>query len=139
MPRALQKMCSKCGQSKPRDQFAKNRSRRDGLAHYCKVCDKKRYGEFKQKHPDKYKASQRKWHLWRTYGMTVHEFETLLEAQGGGCAICGTREPGGRGTFCVDHEHETGEIRGLLCHECNTRLDEGAVSGEIAAYLNEHR
>ena len=50
-------------------------------------------------------------------------YDAMLKAQGGRCAlfeVCGHEEPGGRGTWHVDHDHKTGRARGLLCHECNT-------------------
>jgi hypothetical protein len=60
----------------------------------------------------------------RRYGLTPEQYEARLAAQGGGCAICGTTEPGGRGrgTFYVDHNHATGQVRGLLCSPCNLML-----------------
>ncbi len=54
--------------------------------------------------------------------MTPSEFEARLASQGGGCAICGTKTPGGRGRFVVDHDHKTGVVRGLLCNLCNPAL-----------------
>lgn len=45
----------------------------------------------------------------------------MLAAQGGGCAICGKQCPTGR-ALAVDHDHDTGEIRGLLCYKHNTAL-----------------
>lgn len=67
--------------------------------------------------------------LWK-YGITAERHAELLEAQGGGCGICGTTEPGGRGSFHVDHDHACCPgirscgtcIRGLLCAACNTAL-----------------
>jgi len=61
------------------------------------------------------------------YGLTQAEFEALLEKQGGKCAICNTTNPVGEGnttakrsfSFAVDHCHETGKVRGLLCNPCN--------------------
>ena len=50
------------------------------------------------------------------YGITLREYDVLLEQQGGVCAICGGK--GQRG-LCVDHNHTTGEIRKLLCNSCN--------------------
>jgi hypothetical protein len=59
----------------------------------------------------------------RKYNTTRQIYNDTLAAQGGGCAACGKKEPGGRGKyFHVDHDHQTGKIRGLLCHECNTAL-----------------
>jgi hypothetical protein len=46
----------------------------------------------------------------------------MKEDQGHKCAICSTTEPGGRGDFHVDHDHETGEVRSLLCCKCNLGL-----------------
>lgn len=61
-------------------------------------------------------------HQWRRqHGLTVEGYFALLEKQGGGCGICngGTN---GRGIFHVDHDHETGVVRGLLCAKCNILL-----------------
>ena len=46
----------------------------------------------------------------------------ILKKQNNSCAICGTKKPGGHGTFVVDHCHKTSKIRGLLCNHCNTGL-----------------
>lgn len=64
-------------------------------------------------------------------GITLEEYEHLLELQGGGCGICGA-EPKTR-RLDVDHDHGTGEIRGLLCHTCNRRL-RGRVTVEWLLY-----
>lgn len=61
-------------------------------------------------------------HLRSWYGMTRAEYLEMLEAQGGGCAICGATDAGAKKPFHVDHCHETHRIRGLLCNGCNTRL-----------------
>jgi hypothetical protein len=62
-------------------------------------------------------------HLKDRYGITIEEYDLLVQAQNGRCAICGTTNPGGRKVrFCVDHDHITGKIRGLLCSPCNRAL-----------------
>lgn len=62
-------------------------------------------------------------HLKKTYGITVEIFGEMLAAQGGGCAICAVKEcPSHRENLSVDHDHETGVVRGLLCHHCNLLL-----------------
>lgn len=67
---------------------------------------------------------QRKHDRMRELGLTPDEFAARLEAQGGVCAICRSRDvnlgPGGR--LMIDHDHVTGRVRGLLCGACNTWL-----------------
>jgi hypothetical protein len=67
------------------------------------------------------KRSLRKTHLKQKYGLTVEDYERMLEAQGGGCAICG-RPPRDDISLHVDHDHETGLIRGLLCFPGNNAI-----------------
>lgn len=68
-------------------------------------------------------TASRKSHLRIAYNMTPDEYSRLLDFQGGQCAICNTDKAGGRfGQFQVDHDHKTGDIRGLLCYQCNIGL-----------------
>lgn len=60
--------------------------------------------------------------ILKKYNITIKEYDKLLKKQGKGCAICGTKIPGGTGRFAIDHEHLTGKIRGLLCVNCNNGL-----------------
>ena len=64
--------------------------------------------------------------LLRKYGITPEQYAQMLLDQGGVCAICGLPETrilhGQVCQLCVDHDHETGEVRGLLCFMCNTTL-----------------
>lgn len=87
--------------------------------------------------------NSRKYHLSKTYGITTEQYEDLLERQGGTCATCSADEPGGRlKNFAVDHDHETGEIRGLLCFACNLVLgligDDAGTLRALADYLSTH-
>jgi fructose-1,6-bisphosphatase len=59
--------------------------------------------------------------LKRNFGITLAEYDQMLEDQHGICAICGGVNPDGK-RLAVDHDHETGKVRGLLCTSCNTRL-----------------
>lgn len=54
----------------------------------------------------------------RTYGIAAAEYDLLYAAQGGRCAIC-RRATGKARRLAVDHDHKTGEVRGLLCKPCN--------------------
>lgn len=62
----------------------------------------------------------RGYHLKKTYGISLVEYERILISQGGACKIC-RRVPDGK-HLAVDHDHATGRIRGLLCQQCNTVL-----------------
>lgn len=56
------------------------------------------------------------------YGLTPEAFARMLADQEGRCAICRTDDPGGKGGWHVDHDHETKAVRGLLCQRCNLGL-----------------
>ena len=58
----------------------------------------------------------------RQYGITLKQFDELLEFQGGGCAICNKKIDGERRRMNIDHDHDTGKVRGLLCTGCNTGI-----------------
>lgn len=75
---------------------------------------------WRDKNPDKLHAYVLKHH----YGLSPADLDRMLEAQGGGCAICGSADALRKGSkrLCIDHDHATGAIRGLLCHPCNVGL-----------------
>lgn len=77
---------------------------------------------WRKDNPDKARDIKRRSELKQKYGITTDQFDEMLAAQGGCCAICGTDTPKGSGTFHVDHCHTTGKIRGLLCINCNRGL-----------------
>lgn len=66
--------------------------------------------------------AMRKWRLNKEYGMTESEWELLFQSQNRRCAICKTLQPEGKGRWCVDHDHSSGEVRGILCHNCNVGI-----------------
>jgi hypothetical protein len=114
---------------------------------------------YRLRHPDRARAAQLKWrranaeynrerqrpyHLKYKYGITVEEYEVLLETQNHRCAICNTDSPSGKWkVFAVDHCHDTGEVRGLLCNECNRGMgllgDDHKRLEAASAYLKRHR
>jgi len=78
-------------------------------------------------------------------GLTEPEYRRLLDRQGGVCYVCKTSEPWNRGkscTLCIDHDHETGKVRKLLCGRCNKVLgavrDDPQLLEKLAAYVREH-
>jgi len=114
--------CSVCKVRKPLEDFppAKNTlSKRHGR---CREC--KRSGERQYQKTKKYLSRRTTWE-WNNHGiidMTRERFEELFELQEGKCAICGTLENILNRAMCVDHDHETGLARGLLCTKCNVAL-----------------
>jgi hypothetical protein len=59
----------------------------------------------------------------RKYGITEQAWDHLLARQDGRCAVCRTATPGGRGeSWHIDHDHVTGQVRGLLCQRCNLAI-----------------
>jgi Recombination endonuclease VII len=81
--------------------------------------------------------------LLTVYGITLIEYEARLAEQGGGCAVCGdTQTRKDRKYLYVDHDHATGEVRGLLCTNCNFAIghaqDEPDRLIAMAAYLIRH-
>jgi hypothetical protein len=79
-----------------------------------------KYTIWARNHPDVRRAD---W-LRFNYGITIDEYRAMLAIQNGRCAICKTDKPGSfkNKYFHVDHDHKTGEIRGLLCLKCNTAI-----------------
>ena len=117
------KTCTKCGVTKDIAEFYRRGGKQSPNTrhNHCKECTKtrvtKRYGD----NPDLYREE----HLKRSYGITLNEYNQMLVEQEHRCKTCGTTEPGGKhGKFMVDHSHNTGEVRGLLCKSCNIALGE---------------
>lgn len=88
------------------------------------------------------RLASKKNRLRTRYGLTLEEFDARLLAQGGGCAICGIKKNQLARDFHVDHNHETGQVRGLLCFACNTGIgklgDDPDLLEAAAAYLRLH-
>ena len=87
------------------------------------------------------KLRERAGHLMRKYGMTIEQYDAMLEAQGGGCFICG-RPPREDISLHVDHDHSTGKVRGILCFCCNNALADFQEDPELlkkaATYVSWH-
>jgi hypothetical protein len=144
------KKCRDCGETKEASQFSRRNDKRvgssyyDGLQSVCKACNTTRVREWRRNMPTEARAKfVRHGNLRKHYGLGLVQYEQLKATQDGRCAICGTDDPKGRGDFHVDHCHETGAIRGLLCHFCNVAL--GNFKDDIARleaaieYLRKHQ
>ena len=117
--------CKDCKKVKPYSEFPYNKSYKDNIRPYCIPCRRIRenmsYHKNKHKHPYDYEKDKDT-KLKRAYGISYQKYLEMLDAQDGKCAICGTTDTGKRKAFAVDHCHTCGEVRGLLCSNCNTAI-----------------
>ena len=113
------KICSLCKKEKDLEEFYIDRRSPSGKASRCKECSKKESKRWYQI-SDKYKQIIRNSGLKHRFGIDSEDYFNMLEEQNGVCAIC-RQKPEGK-YLHVDHNHETGEIRGLLCKTCNHGL-----------------
>lgn len=100
--------------------------------------------QYRERNPDKARggmtpeaiAIRSRRSVLKKYGLTEEHYQALLAAQSGMCAIC--KNPGQR-RLCIDHDHVTGQVRGLLCDHCNRALgsfnDDPALLQTAANYL----
>jgi hypothetical protein len=111
------KQCGKCGEQKPLSDFGKNRAKKCGINTKCKKCVTQQSIESYRRNPN----TKRRYTLMRQYGITLEDFEAMKESQKGCCAICNKPFKNSVDT-CIDHCHNTGKVRGLLCNHCNRAI-----------------
>ena len=112
---------------------------------YCsKSCgDRVRQVRYMKRNPD----AQRKWRLPARYGITLDEYNAMHAEQDGLCGICGKPEyivmRGETKRLVIDHDHDTGKVRALLCDGCNTGLakfkENPDALREAAQYIERHK
>jgi hypothetical protein len=162
------KVCWICGEAKPLDDFYRAEGTRDGHRGECKACNRAAKRERYASDPQKYVGMVRRWqrenperlreyrrernarpeikrqqrdmYYRRTYGLSADDVDEMLDAQHGGCAICGTK-PERVASMHIDHDHEHGHLRGLLCVTCNQGLgqfrDDPALLLRAIVYLRQ--
>lgn len=116
------KYCSTCGAEKLLTEFHKNKQRTDGLQNKCKNCMK----GFRKYNP----IAKKKSAILNNYGLVWEEYIELYNSQEGKCKICkefisieiNNAKSNDRTKAQIDHNHDTGEVRGLLCMSCNKGL-----------------
>ena len=98
---------------------------------------------FAKRATPEYKEWQRNYRRKRDYGVTPEQYAELAKAQRGNCAICGDVLAINTRMTHIDHNHETGAVRGLLCHHCNTMIgharEKAATLRSAIAYLRKHK
>lgn len=144
------KPCRKCRAVKALAEFSLSRRATETQnAVYrsdCKACCSERTKQWFVDNPGRAEANKRK-SVLAAYGLTVDDYDSLLQQQGGACAICRRPERTTRNgkllRMPVDHDHETGAVRGILCHSCNRAIgflgEDVAIVQETVAYLLRHQ
>lgn len=161
-PLETMKTCSKCRIEKKFAEFFKGQlghCDKDGYEYYCKPCKSVSTVAYAKRNPAKKASNQKKWAakwyannkgiskertrastLKRLYGITVATYEAMFKSQNGVCVIC--EQPPINERLCVDHDHATGKVRGLLCKSCNVAIgrfnDDRQKLNNAIAYLEKH-
>ena len=169
-PNQFGKVCPHCPEKgvQAREAFGPSKRYRDGLTSWCKscaskassACSTKRYQndpEYRAKvlavqkvnsanrTPEQIARARETSRIWAlvkrlgTHGLTLDDFNAMLEEHRGCCSICEDRLV----TPCIDHDHKTGVVRGLLCHQCNLGIgnlrDDPSLLRKALTYLTKIR
>ena len=135
------KTCSRCHVAQAITVFGSNAARPDGMDEQCRPCRAAYAREWRAAHPEtraryvaatrsrpEFKAKGRAYALFRTFGLTIAEYDNMVLTQCGLCAVCGKEELRGSKTagvpwpLAVHHDHGTGRIVALLCGTCNSGI-----------------
>lgn len=120
------KLCRKCGETKPYSEFTKTTCTKAGITSNCKVCRNAYSKQRRDFNYEKVRATEKESHmkhrLKQLYGITRDDYNNMLDAQDNCCAICKTHKDTLTRALAVDHCHDTGNVRGLLCNRCNRAL-----------------
>lgn len=162
----MTKKCTICGRVKDEIEFNWRSAKHKKRHAHCKICARKRDKRWAKRNPKKraaidhrakenrkkrdlkgYQRSQRNTKLKANFGITIKQYDAMLLAQGGICAICGQLPDvvicGKIADLHVDHNRETGKVRALLCSYCNTALGgfkhDPTRLRKAAAYLEYHK
>lgn len=133
------KQCYTCGELLPVSAFIRDKAKPDGLQYECRECRNARLRRYYS--PERNRIA----YLRQTYGLTPDDYQGLYDAQEGRCGVCGSFMELYSGniskTAHVDHNHDTGNVRGLLCNGCNRGLgyfkDDTELLRAAIQYLGE--
>ncbi len=161
--------CTKCKEVKPFSEFNKRSKSASGYREKCKICTRAQNQAWKMLNKPKMKEDNAKWYkanadklkrkhslYWLTFSekakhkkllqnhkISFEHYNTLLIKQNMSCAICERHQSMYKRQLAVDHDHETGEIRGLLCHCCNTGIgslrDDYLLVDKASQYLKRSK
>lgn len=139
------KLCRCCGEEKDQSQFyltLKTSRKGKKTRYFDRTCKKCRLKYNRAYRSPVSAEKRREYHLRDTYGIPAEMYDVLLAIQGGGCAICGASPEIDGCRLAIDHDHDTGKIRALLCRKCNTGLgnfrEDPDLLRRAVAYLERH-
>lgn len=151
MDAVTSKVCNRCGEDKPLEQFHKAKTGKYGRHPKCAKCKNKAAEGYYQRWTTEQRLAHRE-RVHRTrYGVTAEFVTDLFELQEGCCAICGKAgekpavgEKGRRANVLhIDHDHESGKVRALLCLNCNVGLgrfkDNTSLLLAAAIYIEKYK
>lgn len=131
------KTCTKCGETKSIAMFTKDKKTLDGLDLWCKLCKNQSRITWQKNNPSKVKNKN----LMRDYKISNDTYNQMRNEQNNCCAICGVHQNSLKISLCVDHNHNTQKIRGLLCSNCNRGIgylqDNPEILKKAVNYLQE--
>jgi hypothetical protein len=122
------KVCPQCLESKGEEGYY--RCGNGQFMSWCKDCCARlrpQKPEYFQQYYEKNKEKRQSQDRERRYGVTQAMFDFVLESQGRVCGICGADNSGQKGGWHTDHDHKTGQFRGVLCTHCNSIVKEHAT------------
>lgn len=135
-----ERWCGRCKTVKTPADFFKNAraTKSGGLQIICKVCSHASSTAWRKANIAKARRYNLKTRLRDDYGLTLADYDAMLERQAHRCAICHDPEPvdqaGHPRRMMIDHDHATGLVRGLLCRNCNYAL--GCLKDDPEIWLN---
>jgi hypothetical protein len=147
MARRETRKCSACGKKLPTTEFYSDPRVKSGLRRRCRKChSRKNYESRKTSDARHAQPEYERVARFRKFGLTEDEWQAMRKRQKDRCKICGQRETlkskGQVKNLCIDHCHDTGKVRGLLCNRCNTSIgwfnDDPKLLRSAVAYLEEH-
>lgn len=141
------KTCNHCHKQLPETEFYRNCTRKDGLNPHCKECGResarRTYHKQRNETPEAHSLKRYSEGIKSRYGIDIGEYNRLLASQNWQCAVCkADRADATKARLHVDHNHQTGRVRGLLCTRCNNALGYAADNAErlrqLATYLESY-
>jgi len=134
------KVCCTCKLRKDIDDFHLRNDKPGGRVGRCKPCQSEYHRNWYNSNKKRVNDNTRRNRYLRAFNMTIAEYEILLVSQNNCCAICKTKTNTSNKRFSIDHDHQTGAVRGLLCDPCNTGLgmfrDNPGLLTEAINYLS---